>query len=61
MSPVYAEPRPGEIHRIALNPEKIERDLGWIPQTSLQDGLAQTVPYCRSLVSTSPKPVRRDL
>ena len=61
MSPVYAEPRLGEIHRIALNPKKIERDLGWIPQTSLQDGLAQTVPYCRSVVSTSPKPVRRDL
>ena len=51
MPPVYAEPRPGEIHRIALNPEKIERDLRWIPQTSLQDGLEQTVPYCRSLVS----------
>lgn len=51
MSPVYAEPRPGEIHRIALNPEKIERDLGWTPQISLRDGLGQTVPYCRSLVS----------
>ena len=50
MSPVYAEPRPGEIHRIALNAEKIERDLGWIPQTSFQDGLAQTVPYCHSLI-----------
>jgi len=50
MSPVYAEPRPGEIHRIALSPEKIERDLGWTPQIPLQDGLEQTVPYCRSLV-----------
>ena len=50
MSPVYADPRPGEIHRIALNPEKIEKDLGWRSQTSLQDGLEQTVPYCRSLV-----------
>ncbi len=60
MSPVYAEPRPGEIHRIALNPEKIERDLGWIPQTSLQDGLEQTVPYCHSLVSAGPEPARRD-
>ena len=59
MSPVYAEPRPGEIHRIALNPEKIERDLVWTPQTSLQDGLAQTVPYWRSLASTSPKLDRR--
>ena len=51
MSPVYAEPRLGEIHRIALSPEKIQRDLGWVPQISLQDGLEQTVPYCRSLVS----------
>ena len=51
MSPMYADPRPGEIHRIALNPAKIQRDLGWRSQTSLQNGLAQTVPYCRSLVS----------
>ena len=51
MAPVYAEPRLGEIHRITLSPEKIQRDLGWEPQTSLQDGLAQTVPYCRSLMS----------
>ena len=61
MSPVYAKPRLGEIHRIALSPEKIQRDLGWAPQISLQDGLAQTVPYCRSLVSAFPKSVRRDL
>lgn len=50
MPPAYAEPRLGEIHRIALSPEKIQRDLGWTPQISLQDGLEQTVPYCRSLV-----------
>lgn len=50
MSPAYAERRLGEIYRIGLNPEKIKRDLGWIPQTSLRDGLAQTVPYCRSLI-----------
>ena len=61
MSPVYAEPRPGEIYRIALNPEKIEMDLGWRPQTSLREGLAQTVLYCRSLVSSSFKPVRREI
>ena len=48
--PVYADPRSGEIHRIALSPEKIQRDLGWTPQISLQDGLTQTVSYCRSLV-----------
>lgn len=58
MAPVYAEPRPGEIHRIALSPEKIQRDLGWGPKISLQDGLAQTVPYCRSLMAAFPKPIR---
>ena len=55
MSPVYAKPRLGEIHRIALSPEKIQRDLGWLPQISLQAGLAQTVPYCRSLPAIFPK------
>ena len=50
MSPMYAGPRPGEIYRIALSPEKIRRDLGWEPRIRLQDGLAQTVPYCRSLI-----------
>ena len=60
MSPVYAEPRLGEIYRIALNPEKIEAELGWRPQTSLLEGLAQTVPYCRSVVSSFPNPVRKD-
>ena len=49
MSPLYAKPRLGEIHRIALNPEKIQRDLGWTAQISLQEGLEQTVPYCRLL------------
>lgn len=55
MSPAYAEPRLGEIYRIALSPEKIERDLGWTPKISLQDGLEHTVPYCRSLPAVLPK------
>lgn len=58
MAPVYAEPRLGEIHRIALSPEKIQRDLGWTRQISLQDGLEQTVPYCRSLPTVFPNSVR---
>ena len=58
MSPVYAEPRLGEIHRIALSPEKIQRDLGWTPQIPLQEGLEQTVPYCRSLSTVFPNSVR---
>ena len=60
MSPAFAEPRLGEIHRIALKPEKIERDLGWIPQISLQDGLEQIVSYCRSLPAAFPKSIREN-
>ena len=60
MSPVYAEPRLGEIHRIALSPEKIQRDLGWTPQIPLQAGLEQTVPYCRSLPVVLPTSVREN-
>ena len=55
MFPMYVEPRLGEIHRIALSPEKIRRDLGWTPQISLQNGLEQTVPYCRSLMAACPE------
>ena len=58
MSPVHAAPRLGEIHRIALSLEKIQRDLGWIPQISLQAGLEQTVPYCRSLSTIFPTSAR---
>ena len=58
MSPVYAKPRLGEIHRIALSPEKIQRDLGWTPHIPLQEGLEQTVPYCRSLSTVFPTSVR---
>ena len=45
MVPVHAEPRSGEIHRIALSPEKIQRDLGWKPQVSLQNGLERTISF----------------
>ena len=54
MPTTYAEPRLGEIHRIALSPEKIQRDLGWTPQIALQDGLKQTVRYCRSMPTVFP-------
>ena len=60
MSPIYAEPRLGEIHQIALNPGKIQRDLGWTPQIPLQEGLEQTVPYCRSLSTVFPTFVREN-
>lgn len=45
ISPAYAEARSGEIHRIALSPEKIQRDLGWTSQVILQDGLERTISF----------------
>jgi UDP-glucose 4-epimerase len=47
--PKYAPPRPGEVYRIALAPERIKRELGWSPKYDLKSGVAQTVAYYRGL------------
>ncbi len=41
--PEFAPPRPGEVQRIALAAELAERQLGWAPATSLEDGLRLTL------------------
>lgn len=45
--PVHAPPRPGEIHRIALDPGEAERSLGRWPRTALGAGLEETVRWIR--------------
>jgi dTDP-glucose 4,6-dehydratase len=35
--------RPGHDRRYALNCEKMERELGWKPATSLDEGLRRTI------------------
>src|SRR5206468_11129256 len=40
--PRFAEPRLGELQRSVLDISRSERELGWHPQRSLDDGLAQT-------------------
>jgi UDP-glucose 4-epimerase len=40
--PEMARPRPGEVHRIAIDSSRAARELGWRAQTSLADGLART-------------------
>jgi dTDP-glucose 4,6-dehydratase len=40
--------RPGHDRRYALNCEKIERELGWKPAISLDDGLRQTIEWYRT-------------
>jgi UDP-glucose 4-epimerase len=41
--PVHAPPRPGDLHRSALDPTLAGRELGWKPWTSLKDGLRATI------------------
>jgi dTDP-glucose 4,6-dehydratase len=44
----YVKDRPGHDRRYALNCDKIERDLGWKPAISLEEGLRQTIDWYRS-------------
>jgi UDP-glucose 4-epimerase len=44
---VFEPPRPGELQRSVLDPSLAERDLGFRPRTSLEDGLAATWRFVR--------------
>ena len=44
----YVKDRPGHDRRYALACNKIERELGWKPAISLEDGLRQTVDWYRA-------------
>jgi UDP-glucose 4-epimerase len=41
--PEFAPPRAGEVQRISLDASRAERELGWHPTTSLEDGLRLTL------------------
>lgn len=41
----FVQDRPGHDRRYALNCEKAKRELGWAPQTTLEQGLKQTVDW----------------
>jgi dTDP-glucose 4,6-dehydratase len=41
----YVQDRPGHDRRYALASEKAQRELGWIPETTLEAGLKQTVDW----------------
>ncbi len=43
LSPLYTQPREGEIYRIFLHIELAEKDLNWKPRFSLEEGLRRTV------------------
>ncbi|HSB30232.1 MAG TPA: GDP-mannose 4,6-dehydratase, partial [Candidatus Sulfobium mesophilum] len=37
--------RPGHDRRYAIDPSKMERELGWGPETGFDDGIAKTVEW----------------
>jgi UDP-glucose 4-epimerase len=41
--PEFAPPRTGEVQRITIDPTRAGQDLGWSPQTELEDGLRITL------------------
>jgi UDP-glucose 4-epimerase len=41
--PEFAPPRVGEVQRISVDPARAERELGWRPQTGLEEGLRLTL------------------
>jgi UDP-glucose 4-epimerase len=46
--PVYAPPRPGELERSALDPERAGIHLGWSAWTELQPGVRAVLDHVRS-------------
>jgi len=44
----HGPPLPGEQRRSVIDPRKIEKVMGWHPQTSLEAGLSATVQYFRA-------------
>jgi UDP-glucose 4-epimerase len=47
IDPLYAQERLGEIHRISLDSNKAQRELGWRPRVDLDEGIGRTVEYYR--------------
>jgi UDP-glucose 4-epimerase len=45
---VHGPPKAGEVFKIYLNVDKVRRELGWRPVTSLEEGLRLTVEYFRT-------------
>jgi UDP-glucose 4-epimerase len=45
--PEFADPRPGEVERIALDAKRARDRLGWEAQTGLEEGLRTTLDAMR--------------
>ena len=42
---VHVEDRKGHDRRYAINPAKIHRELGWLPETKFEDGIKKTIKW----------------
>ena len=47
-NPLYAPVRTGEVYRIYLDNTKVQREMGWQAQLSLEEGLFRTINYYRA-------------
>jgi UDP-glucose 4-epimerase len=52
--PIYGPAKVGETRRIFLDGTKAERDLAWAPTVTLEEGLARTVQYFRTVEEVLP-------
>lgn len=41
----YVKDRPGHDRRYAIDPAKIHEELGWLPETSFEDGIQKTIAW----------------
>ena len=46
--PEHAPERPGDIRRSVIDPARAERELGWRPEVTLEDGLRLTWDWVRA-------------
>jgi dTDP-glucose 4,6-dehydratase len=44
----YVKDRPGHDRRYAIDPSKIERELGWLPEVPFAEGLRETVGWYKA-------------
>ncbi|NIM04164.1 MAG: UDP-glucose 4-epimerase, partial [Armatimonadetes bacterium] len=47
-SPEYAPKRPGEIERTYLNSKRAQKELGWMPRVTFEEGLSETAAWFRA-------------
>ena len=52
--PCYGAARTGELHAIALDATKAERELGWKPAVDLAEGIQRTIRWLRATLEPEP-------